>query len=238
VLATKVGTKGELLWRGRHAINRNGNLYPTHRIGPVSWWMDINRGDRLTYLVSMSSKSRGMSHYIAKKFGPEHPNARIKYALGDINTSIIKTELGRTITLGFDTQSPRPKERVGRLQGTKGIYQETVHGVYIEGLSPDEHQWESADKYYRKYDHPLWRKLGETAVKFQHGGADYMVMYQFIEAVRAGVQTPIDVYDTATWSVISALTEQSVANKSAAVEVPDFTRGRWRIPRPVKFFGI
>ena len=238
VMSSKVGTDGELLWRGRQAIYRNGNLYPTHRIGPVSWWMDINRGDRLTYLVSMSSKSMGMNHFISERFGSDHPNAKIRYALGDVNTSLIRTELGRTITLGFDTQSPRPKDRVGRLQGTKGIYQENVNGIYIEGMSPENHLWEDAEKYCRKYDHPIWRKLGKQATEHSHGGADFMSMHQFVSAVRAGVQTPVDVYDSATWSAISPLTEKSVANKSAAVDVPDFTRGRWRLTRPVNFIDV
>jgi hypothetical protein len=58
-------------------------------------------------------------------------------------------------------------------------------------------------------------------------------LHQFVKAVRNKTQTPIDVYDTATWSVITPLTEKSVASKSTPVDFPDFTRGKWKNPRPL-----
>jgi len=234
----KIGPNGELLWRGRHAVTRNGNLYPTHPIGPASWCLNINRGDRFTYLVSMSTKSRGMNYKIARMFGADHPNARRKYALGDINTTLIATENGLTVTLYHDTQSPRPYDEIFRVQGIRGIYSRTLRKFYIEGRSPEEHTWEDARSYYEEFDHPIWRRLGEEAVKHGHDGADFITQHQFLEAVRQGVQTPIDVYDTATWSVISPLTEKSVAAKSSAVDMPDFTRGRWKERREVEILGI
>ena len=234
----KIGHGGELLWRGKHAITRNGNLYPTHPIGPVAWWLDINRGDRFSYLVSMSSKSRGMNHLIAKMFGENHPNAHIKYALGDINTTLIRTENGVTVTLYHDTQSPRAYDLIFRVQGTKGIYSGTLDKFYFEDRSPEAHTWEDSKRYYQEFDHPLWKKMGETAQHYGHRGGDYLEWYQFFHAVRNKRQTPIDVYDSATWSVISSLSEQSVADKSAAVDFPDFTRGKWRIKKPVEIFGV
>ena len=234
----KIGHGGELLWRGRHAITRNGNLYPTHPIGPVAWWLDINRGDRFSYLVSMSSKSRGMNHLIAKMFGEDHPNAQIKYALGDINTTLIRTENGVTVTLYHDTQSPRAYDLIFRVQGTEGIYSGTLDKFYFEDRSPEAHTWEDSERYYKEFDHPLWKKMGKTAQNYGHRGGDYLEWYQFFHAVRNKLQTPIDVYDSATWSVISSLSEQSVANRSAAVDFPDFTRGKWRIKKPVEIFGV
>jgi predicted dehydrogenase len=234
----KIGHGGELLWRGRHAITRNGNLYPTHPIGPVAWWLGINRGDRFSYLVSMSSKSRGMSHKIAKMFGEKHPNAQIKYALGDINTTLIHTENGVTVTLYHDTQSPRPYDLIFRVQGTEGIYSGTLDKFYFEDRSPNAHTWEDSESYNKEFDHSLWKKMGKTAQKYGHSGGDYLEWHQFLHAVRNKLQTPIDVYDAATWSVISPLSEQSVADKSAAVDFPDFTRGRWRIKKPVDIFGV
>jgi predicted dehydrogenase len=226
---------GQLRWRTMHAVRRNANLYPTHPIGPVAWWTEINRGDRFTYLVSMSSKSQGMNHYVAKHFGADHPNAKLKFARGDVNTSLIMTENGATVTLYHDTQLPRPYDLILRVQGTDAIYSGTLDKIYIEGRSPKLHTWEDPAPYYEKYEHPLWKKLGPVARNYGHGGGDYMELDQFIRAVRNRTQTPIDVYDAATWSVITPLTEQSIAGKSRAVDFPDFTRGKWKNPRKIEF---
>ena len=230
---TKFDEKGNLRWRGKHSVNRNGNVYPTHPIGPIAWWLDINRGNRFTHLTSMSSQSAGLNHEIREKFGEDHPNAKLKYALGDINTTLIKTHNGPTVTLYHDTQSPRPYDLIFRVQGTEGIYSGTLDKIYIDGLSPKEHAWEDIDKYAEKYKHPMWKTLGPKAKDFGHGGGDYIEIHQFIKAVRNRTDTPQTVYDAATWSAISALTEESVANNSSSVEFPDFTRGKWMTTPPI-----
>jgi len=229
----KFDENGNLRWRGKHSVTRNGNLYPTHPIGPIAWWLNINRGNRFTYLVSMSSQSRGLNLEIEKKFGPDHPNAKLKYALGDINVTLIKTHNGPTVTLYHDTQSPRPYDLIFRVQGTEGIYSGTLNKIYIEGRSPKKHQWEDIDEYEKEFEHPMWKTLGPVAKNYGHGGGDYIELHQFVKAVRNRTQTPEDVYDAATWSVISPLSEKSVANKSAAVDFPDFTRGKWMTNPPV-----
>lgn len=232
---------GEVSWRGMHALKRNGNLYPTHPVGPIAWWTGINRGDRFTYLTSMSSKSRGLSHYAAKHFGADNINARRQFADGDVNTSLIMTDRGVTITLNHDTQLPRPYSDSGdtkiplmvqRLQGTEGIFFGSLEKIYIDGRSP-LHKWEDTAAYYEQYEHLLWKALGEAARSSSHGGEDYIELHQFVRAVRNSSQTPVDVYDAATWSAIVPLSEQSVASKCAPVEFPDFTRGKWRNPRPL-----
>ena len=232
---------GELSWRGMHALRRNANLYPTHPIGPIAWWTGINRGDRFTYLTSMSSKSRGLSHYAAKHFGRDNIYANSQFADGDVNTSLIMTEKGVTVTLNHDTQLPRPYSDSGdtkiplmvqRLQGTEGIFFGSLEKIYIDGRSP-EHKWEDTGPYYEQYEHFLWKALGDAARSSSHGGEDYVELHQFVRAVRKKIQTPVDVYDAATWSVIVALSEQSVAAKSAPVEFPDFTRGKWKNKRPL-----
>ena len=231
VRAGKIGPTGDVKWRGMHSVRRNANLYPTHPIGPIAWWLDINRGDRFTYLVSMSSNSRGINDLVRKKFGADHPNARRTYALGDVNTTLIRTERGLTVTLYHDTQLPRPYDLILRVQGTGGIYSGTLDKIYIEGRSPMKGTtplWEDLEPYYARYEHPLWKALGGPAKQYPHGPADYIELLQFVKAVRNGTPTPIDVYDAATWSVITPLTEQSVASKSAAVDFPDFTRGKWK----------
>jgi predicted dehydrogenase len=232
---------GQLSWRGMHALRRNANLYPTHPIGPIAWWTGINRGDRFTYLTSMSSKSRGLSRYAAKRFGPDNIYAKRQFASGDVNTSLIMTEKGVTVTLNHDTQLPRPYSDSGdtkiplmvqRLQGTEGIFFGSLEKIYIDGRSP-EHKWEDAGPYYAQYDHFLWKALGEAARSSSHGGEDYVELHQFVRAVRNKIPTPVDVYDAATWSAIVPLSERTVAAKSAAVDFPDFTRGKWKTQRPL-----
>jgi hypothetical protein len=232
---------GEITWRGMHAVSKNGNLYPTHPIGPIGWWLDINRGDRFDYLTSMSSVSLGMNHYVAKRFGADHPNAKRTYALGDVNTSLIRTVRGRTVTLYHDTTSPRPYDLILRVQGTEGIYSGTLDKFYLEsssaGRGPDRQTWEDPAPYYANYEHPLWRDLATSAQGQGHGGADYIEIHEFLKAVRNRTQTPIDVYDTAVWSSMYPLTVQSVASRSQPVEVPDFTRGKWKTRKPVQIHG-
>jgi hypothetical protein len=177
-----------------------------------------------------------MNHYVAKHFGADHPNAKVKFARGDVNTSLIMMENGETVTLYHDTQLPRPYDLIFRVQGTDGIFSGTLDKIYIEGRSPELHKWEDPAPYHEHYEHPLWKKLGTTAKGHGHNGSDYIVLDQFVRAVRDRTQTPIDVYDAASWSVITSLTEESVANRSRAVDFPDFTRGKWKIPRKVEFF--
>ena len=147
-------SKGEALWRTKHSINRNGNLYPTHGLGPIAQCMNINRGDQFDYLVSMSSKSIGLNLFAAEKYGPDHKWAKQKFALGDINVSLIRTMNGRTITLYHDCSSPRPYTRINLVQGTKGIARKWPDRIYIQGRT-QEHQWESYENYHKEYE---WRK--------------------------------------------------------------------------------
>lgn len=227
------GPNGEMLWRAYHG-QTDRNPYPTHAIGPVAQWININRGNRFEYLVSMSSRALGMNYYAAKKFGSDHPAATMKYAQGDVNTSLIQTHNGITVTLYYDTMNPRPIDWIYRIQGTKGIYSGTLDKIYLEDSSPVPHQWEEVDNYLEKYEHPLWKKFGDVAMSTGHGGSDFLCMRDFVEAIRYGTDTPIDVYDTATWSIITKLTEESVSNKSRPIDFPDFTRGKWQNRKPIK----
>jgi hypothetical protein len=231
----KVSDAYEGQWRIKHSIKRDGNLYPTHGLGPVSQCMNINRGDQFDYLVSMSSNSRGLNLYAADKLGPDHPFARQKYALGDVNVSLIKTVNGLTITIYHDTNLPRPYSRINLVQGTKGITQGYPDKIHIEGLSP-AHQWESLEKYREKYEHSLWKKIGELAKGAGHGGMDFLEDYRLIECLRTGAPTDMDVYDAASWSCVSELSERSVADKSRPMDFPDFTRGLWKKRKPGGLF--
>ncbi|MHC4942191.1 MAG: Gfo/Idh/MocA family protein [Planctomycetota bacterium] len=224
---------GEGLWRTDHSIRRDGNLYPTHGLGPVAQCMNINRGDRFEFLVSMSTKSRGLNLFAETKFGPDDPKTLQKYELGDINTSLIRTHNGCVITLVHDCSSPRPYSRINMVQGTNGIFSGYPDRIHIEGRSP-AHQWEEPDKYFEEFEHPLWKAEGERAKGRGHGGMDFLENYRLIHCLKNGLPLDMDVYDAAAWSVVSDLTERSVANKSRPVDFPDFTRGRWKTKAPLK----
>ncbi len=219
---------GELAWRAEHAARLNGNLYPTHPIGPIARWMKINRGDRFTRLVSMSTVSRGLNDYAANKFGSTHKLAQMRYAQGDVNTTLIKTAKGYTVVLGYEMQTPRPYDLAFRAQGTKASYSGTLDKIYLESDDPKRtEKWSDLQPYYDKYEHPMWKQTASTAGRYGHGGGDYFVLREFVDAVRRRVPTPIDVYDSATWSAIFPLTIQSVAAGSSTIDFPDFTQGKW-----------
>ncbi|MCX8159365.1 MAG: Gfo/Idh/MocA family oxidoreductase [Candidatus Saccharicenans sp.] len=228
----KFSSEGEGLWRRQHSWTRNGNLYPTHGLGPVAQCMNINRGDVFDYLVSMSSPSRGLQLYAREKFGPESPQARERFALGDVNTSLIKTRLGKTIILIHDTNLPRPYTRIHLIQGTRGILQKWPDRIYVEGRSP-AHRWEDIEAYAAEFEHPLWKKLSQKGEGRGHGGMDFIEDYRLVQCLRAGLPTDMNVYDAAAWSSVSALSEKSVARKSEPVKFPDFTRGAWKTTPPL-----
>lgn len=229
---------GQLTWRGEAARTENGNLYPTHPIGPIAQWLNINRGDRFDFLTSMSTRAAGMRHYAARKFGAEHPLAKTDYALGDVNTTMLRTVNGATVTLYFDMTTPRPYDLIFRVQGVQGIYSATLDQIHLEEISPKADAWEPFAPYLEKYPHPLWTTLeAQARASGGHGGADYITLYEFVKAVRHRQPTPQDVYDAATWSAIVPLSKQSVAEGSRPVPFPDFTQGYWKTNSPVPVYG-
>ena len=230
--AIKFSNRGEGLWRRAWASKMNANLYPTHGLGPVANCLDINRGDRFEYLVSMIGPSRGLQQWARDHFPPDAPQRAEKFVLGDVNVSLIRTARGKTIYVNHDTNLPRPYSRIHLVQGTKGLFQGYPNRVYIEGRSP-EHRWEDAEAYLATYDHPLWVELTKTAEGAGHGGMDYIEDYRLIKCLREGVPTDMNVYDAAALSAVVQLTERSNARRSAAVDFPDFTRGRWQTTEPL-----
>lgn len=225
-------------WRLQHSVDRNGNLYPTHPMGPMAWWLNINRGDKFEHLVSMSSKAVMLNEYAAHYFGERHPYAGMKMNQGDVNTTLLRTADGKMATLYFDTNTPHPQTAEMRLQGTKGHFAGNIQKVYIEGRSPKEHEWEPLENYRKEYDHPLWRSLDPSKFKTArgHGGGvtTALMWARLAKALMTGGQPDQDVYDAVVWSVISALSERSVATKSIAVDFPDFTRGKWKTAQPIR----
>jgi predicted dehydrogenase len=220
-------------WRVRHSIERDGDVYPMHGIGPLAWWLNINRGNQFDYLVSTSTKSRGLNLWAAEHIGPDSPEARQQYRLGDVVNTLIKTANGESIILTHDTNLPRPYSRKTLLQGTQGLVRMfPEQKIHIEGRS-EAHRWQNLSEYADEYDHPIWKDLGERARGAGHGGMDYIVDYRMIHSLRTGAPMDIDVYDGASWSAISEVSERSIAQRSTSIDFPDFTRGAWRNRPPL-----
>ena len=229
----KFSGKSEGLWRLNHAARRNADLYPTHGLGPVAQWLNINRGNLFDHMVSAASMSRSLNLYAAKKFGPDSPQAKQKYALGDVVTSIISTRAGQTIIVIHDTNTPHPYSRRILVQGTLGIVQKYPEpSIHLDGKHGDE--WEDLlEDYAKDWEHPLWGELAERAKGGGHGGMDYVMNYRLIQCLLRGEAPDMDVYDAASLSAVTDLSEKSIANRSQSVGFPDFTRGKWSSREPL-----
>jgi hypothetical protein len=228
----KFADEGEGLWRRAWDSSINGNTYPTHGLGPVANCLDINRGDRFDYLVSMSGPSRGLQGWAAEHVPADSPKRKERYVEGDVNVSLIKTAKGKTIVVEHCTNLPRPYSRIHIVQGTKGLFQGYPNRVYIEGRGTED-QWLDAQETLKEFEHPLWKEIAEQAQGAGHGGMDFIEDYRLIKCLREGKPTDFNVYDAAAISAVVGLSVQSVAKKSAAIEFPDFTRGGWKTAPPV-----
>lgn len=229
--AIKFENRNEGLWRRAWSQKLNGNLYPTHGLGPISNCLDINRGDRFDYMVSFSSPSRGLQDFAMANFPEGAPQRREKYVLGDVNTSLIKTARGKTIMVQHCTNLPRPYSRINLVQGSKGLFSGYPNRVYIEGRGR-AHQWIDAATLRAEFEHPLWKEIAEQAKGAGHGGMDYIEDYRLIKCLREGQPLDMTVYDAASLSAVVDLSVRSVARNGQPVQVPDFTRGRWRTTPP------
>ena len=224
--------RDEGLWRRGWHTRMNGNLYPTHGLGPVAWYMDLNAGDRMTYLVSMSTPERGLSlHREATVADRSNPKWSERYVTGDLNSSLIMTSKGRNILLQHDVSNPRPYSRLNGVQGTKGVFEDYPARIYVEGQQGGE-RFTGIDEWKKTHEHPLWTRVGELArKKGGHGGMDFIMAYRLVECMREGIVPDYDVYDAASWSAPMPLSQMSVAKGSAPMKFPDFTRGEWAKPK-------
>jgi hypothetical protein len=222
--------RGEGLWRRKWHTERDGNLYPTHGLGPVANYMGVNRGDRFDYLVSMSTPQRGLDAWREAHVPKDSPKWKEKYICGDMNSSLIKTANGLMITVQHDTVNPHPYDRTNLIAGVKGLFRDYPPRIYFDGQDPE--QWSPIDAYKDKYEHTLWKRQGELARKLGgHGGMDFLMVYRLVECMRTGQAPDMDVYDAAAWSAPGPLSVESVKKGSAPVKFPDFTRGRWKQKR-------
>jgi predicted dehydrogenase len=223
---------GEQKWPARYLLDYNRDQYPTHSVGPVLSWLDINCGDVITEIYSTATASKGINAYMERKFGKDHPNAKLTYKQGDIVTSLLKTAKGKTFVVNYDMQLPRPYSNRWLVQGTLGVYDEEKGGIYLTEKSPEYHQWEPWKPYEEKYLHKWWKEGSEGT---GHGGVDFVMLKQFIHAVRTKGPTPIDVYDSVVMSAIVELSGISI-QKGSPVPFPDFTKGAWENRKP--YFAI
>lgn len=219
---------GQGRWPAEYLLTYNRDQYPTHSVGPVLSWMDINRGDIFTEIYSTATASKGINSYFRRKFGEDHPNAKVSWKQGDIVTSTLKTKMGKTLVINYDMQLPRPYSNRWLLQGTKGVYDEEKNSIYLIDQSPDYHTWEPWKPYESKYKHKWWKT---DPASQSHGGTDYVMLSQFVEAVQSKKSTPIDVYDSTVMTAIVELSGISI-EKNAPVPFPDFTRGKWQTSQP------
>jgi len=219
---------GSLTWRGEMNRDGRGNLYPTHSLGPVAQWLGINRGDRLATLVAMDTKQAGLEAYALRRFGADHRTARVKFAVGDSTTTLIRTARGVCIDLRYDTCSARPHSSTTyyALQGVTASYDSRIDGIWIDGRS-QALDWEPLEKYAAEFEPPLWKKWDAEARTAGHAGGDFFVIREFVDALLEGRPAPIDAADAAAWSAIIPLSAASLRAGSAPQEIPDFTRGRW-----------
>ncbi len=229
--------RGTGSWRTYHYSKRNGNLYPTHGLGPVAQYMSINRGDRFDYLSSVGSPALGRAAFAKAKFPADHKWNKVeKWNCGDMNTTLIKTALGRSIMVQWDETSPRPYTRHNLIQGTRGTFAGFPSRLVVEGRG-NTHEWVQGDAlkpYFDEFDHPLWKRMGEEAKKYGgHGGMDFIMNWRLITCLRTGEALDQDVYDAAAWSAVGPLSEKSVAKRGKSYDVPDFTRGLWKTTPPL-----
>jgi len=260
-IARKTGS-----WRTYYHTKMQGNIYPTHGLGPVAQYMGINRGDRFDYMTSMSSPALGRAAYAEREFPASHERNRLKYIKGDMNSTLVKTSNGRSIVVQYDTTTARPYSRLNLVQGTGGAFAGFPNRIALE-QAPDQiraeydaeyqerlddwnasgqqgrkpgpqsfHRWDvDMDKWYRRFDHPFWKSMKETAERAGgHGGMDFMMLWRIVQCLREGIALDQNVYDGAAWSSLFPLSHDSVTNKSKAVDIPDFTRGVWQTADPLK----
>lgn len=230
-------------WRYAHNRDHAGNLYATHGLVPLCLTMDINRGDRLDYLVSMDSRELNFELYKKNNLKPSDPRLGEKMKTGDMNTSLIRTVQGKTMVIQHDVSSPRPYSRIQLVSGTKGIIKDYPYQIVFEEKNgAGAHDWyppAKANEIAEKYKHPMYKTIGKLAKRVGgHGGMDFIMDARWIYCLQQGIPLDMDVYDLATTCCVGELSEKSALRRSAAVDIPDFTRGAWKTNPPMELIDI
>lgn len=231
-----------LKFKNSGAITMNGNIYPTHPLGPICLYLDINRGDKMDFLISLSSREAAWSGYIKETFGPDDWQTGLKINKADMNTTLIKTARGRTIMLQLDMATPRPYSRINLIQGSKGCFADYPPRLALSKVSGGYAKWMSEkefEKTRREYMHPLWKQLGEASKRLGgHDGMDFIMDLRWAYCLQNGLPLDMDVYDLASWSAIVPCSAKSALKMGERVEIPDFTRGAWKSAKPLSIGAI
>ena len=220
-------------YRLRNYLSRNCENYPTHELGPIARVLGIGHGNRMVSLTSTASLSAGLHDYIARNKSDDTELMNASFAQGDMITTVIKCARGETITLQLDTTLPRYYTRDFTVHGTRALYEDRTDSIFEDGKHEhDEWKWKergigNVKDYLDEYEHPIWREYLKGGLIGGHGGMDGLVMNAFVDSIVNDKPCPIDVYDAASWMVITALSSISVSMGGAPVEIPDFTRGGW-----------
>lgn len=228
-------------YRLRNYLSRNCENYPTHELGPIAKILNINRGNRMVTLTSVASKARGMHEYLKGKGEPKELLDK-NFMQGDVVHSLITCADGSVISIKLDTTLPHFYSREFTVCGTKGTYKEDGDVIYIDGTSGhgycNEH-YENAKELHEQYLPKEWKTLTKEEIEAGHNGMDTLTLKAFFECAKTGAEMPIDVYDAASWMAITCLSEASIKNNGAPVEIPDFTSGEWvlRDPKDVVDFA-
>ncbi len=252
----KQEARGTGSWRTHHYSKSIGNLYPTHGLGPIAQYMNLARTeDNFKSIISYSSPAMGRKLYAKKNYPEDHKWNKLDYKNGDLNTSIIKTELGRTILVQWDETSPRPYSRINLIQGTKGIL--TGHNINnnpnksnnpvkiaidggVDNINESSHDWVSGkdlNQIIEKYEHPFWKRLNETAKGSDHGGSDGIMLSRIAECLHKGIPLDQNVYEGCLWSSVTPLSGKSIKENGAPQLFPDFTRGNWKTTKPLEIIS-
>lgn len=227
-------------WRLKHHINRNGNFYTTHGLGPISFYLSIGRGDSYSHLTSMSSREWNLSR-TAKQMNSKYTN----FKCGDMNSTMIKTNLGKTILLQFDVHTGSPYSRINKVVGSKAVHDGYPSRLFIDEAEPKfwGHNWlpqEEYNSFKTKYQHPMLNKLKAISQQFKqgHGGMDFVMMYRLIRCLNLGLPLDINVYDSVMWSAITPLSELSTISNSIPIQFPDFTNGAWQKQKELEIMRV
>jgi hypothetical protein len=221
-----------LSWRGRLMTEGRGSSYPAHGIGSPAKWLGINDGDRFAYCNAMMTDPREIRAQVVEQFGPDSKAANIQFQTGDFHTTLIRTAKGKMIRLDYSLSNTRPYSRYYLLQGMNGCFDSRC-GLYVRGTGRriPYPEWRSVDEFLEKYRHPWWTKEGQKALKTGgHGGMDYFCLRDFVGMLRCDREPWVDCYDAAAWNVLNHCSALSIDRKGAPVEIPDFTKGRWKDP--------
>jgi len=217
-------------WGAKFLREHNRAQYPTHQQGPMISWMDIGCGDYYESITSTATGCFSINEYFKRHF-PGHPNGDQKFAQGDIVTTVVKTKMGKSIVINYDMQSPRPYDNRWEIQGTRGIYNEQRRAIHMEGTNRRHHNWEAFAPHQKENQHP-WAQSASGG----HGGADGLMLNQFVKSIREKKPLPLSLYDGVLMSSIGPLSEASIAGGSKVIQVPDFTGGKWKTNKP--YFGL